>query len=1379
VSQAAAVSPGARGEAGKARAAPAPARPAAALSTSTALAVPAYLQARFNAGAPVVQRAPDPAVPEEEALPAEPGLQAKVAIGPPDDPYERDADAVAVQVQRRAAAPVAVQQAPLPEQEPLAVQRLALADKEPLPVQRLALPEETSLPVQRKAGAACPTCAASDDRLQAKPAGEGGAAAAIAPGPRAAPALHRALAQPGPGAPLAPSIRGPIEPVLGADLGGVRVHADAGAAAATRAIQARAFTHGEHIWLGPGESAHDLGLMAHESTHVVQQGAAGAPRPSGEAGGGGGAAGRVAGGSVSAPAAEGGGATGDGLLMPEPREGLSAVDHARLAEVGAAAEGAAEAYQTLPPAEQGVAQAQGAVTVPAEETAARAEAALAAELGARPEPSAEIEALCARILEVIHSRQPPDEASLIESDPQEEAEAAGAILEGAVEGDAERVSGDYAALGEEPPAMQAPAPESIEAPPESVDAPAIGAAGAAPDPIEVEGALDADVEANAERIREAGMESEPAQEAARTGEGPIAEAMEAQGELTETAARDPAEVMAEQAAASESAASDMAALQARALESLQTGRSGTIGGVGGQQQAMVGSEEQMRAQVSAQAQRIFDSAREQVEGLLEPLPDLAMRRWQTGVQVVSTRFDNDLAEVQRWLDERYSGVGGALTELADDFFGKPAWVTQAYNRAEERFAAGVCDLIREISTEVNGIIATCERLIDDADREIATLFDGLPESLRDWAEGERARMQESLDGLTARAHAARDDLTSNLTREAASTVQQARERVQALREAAKGLVGRIADAVAAFAEDPAKFIIEGLLKIVGIAPSAFWALVNRIGQVIEDIADDPVNFADNLALALKQGFQRFFDNFGTHILGGFFDWLFSGLGSVGVEIPSDFSLGSLITFFLQLMGITWARIRQILARHIGEENVALLERAYELIALLMEQGVDGIFELIKEQLNPQTLLDAILSAAVDLLIDMLIRAVTPQVLLMFIPGAVIIQAIRVIYRILAWVFNNAARIFSLVETVVNGAADLIAGNTAGMATAVEAGLARLIAPVIDFLAGLLYLGNLPDQIARAIGGFQDMVLAAIERVVGVIAQRARGLLGALGLGGATDAQAPDPSDHDALATRARDEMQQPEPSADDYGSLRVAKEAQARDIESRYSRGLESGIGLRVIFVAASADAGDSDLDFTIEIAPNTTTKAGSVAVGPHDNDLVNIDSFGRRPKFRSSTREELPVESGEHRRHIGAWEAMHVRLKQVLNGKTVAQAAALLERMGTLPQSSYTVDPRDVNGVKQAGYRYLLDKHNDESNLWVGEGSENSSLGSRSRWARVRARDAVERCDRAAFDANIAELEVTWHDPDPSGEKAGFRNEVIMAIRVLRREFNTRCPNA
>jgi hypothetical protein len=41
-----------------------------------------------------------------------------------------------------------------------------------------------------------------------------------------------------------------------------------------RRVGARAFTYGDGIWLGKGESEGDTHLMAHELTHVVQQGGA-------------------------------------------------------------------------------------------------------------------------------------------------------------------------------------------------------------------------------------------------------------------------------------------------------------------------------------------------------------------------------------------------------------------------------------------------------------------------------------------------------------------------------------------------------------------------------------------------------------------------------------------------------------------------------------------------------------------------------------------------------------------------------------------------------------------------------------------------------------------------------------------------------------------------------------------------------------------------------------------------------------------------------------------------------------------------------------------------------------------------------------------------
>jgi Domain of unknown function (DUF4157) len=77
------------------------------------------------------------------------------------------------------------------------------------------------------------------------------------------------------GQPLSASTRRFMEPRFGVDFGQVRIHTDAAARDSAAQIQARAYTVGHHITLGNGASENDRHLMAHELTHVVQQGGAG------------------------------------------------------------------------------------------------------------------------------------------------------------------------------------------------------------------------------------------------------------------------------------------------------------------------------------------------------------------------------------------------------------------------------------------------------------------------------------------------------------------------------------------------------------------------------------------------------------------------------------------------------------------------------------------------------------------------------------------------------------------------------------------------------------------------------------------------------------------------------------------------------------------------------------------------------------------------------------------------------------------------------------------------------------------------------------------------------------------------------------------------
>ncbi len=796
---------------------------------------------------------------------------------------------------------------------------------------------------------------------------------------------------------------------------------------------------------------------------------------------------------------KGGGGREVVLKMKEPPADISPASHKRLAASRSAAGHAAGAAAALPSAASHVDEARGAVTPPSAEADAKAAADLVTALGQRPKPSPEVEQLCQQIYAIITSKTPDDEPSLIATDPEKMASDAGDQLKGNVQGDVNKVGESYSPLDQKPAGTPGQPGQPVTDPGAAAPTPPIDAANAAPDPIPPEDAsLDADAADAKSQTAAAGMDTEAAKLAKS---GPVADARAAQGELDTTAKEDPAKVIAQQQTTLAKASSDMAALQKSAMDALVASRKATTSHAGAQQHQMVGSEESMRTQASTQAQAIFSEAQTKVNALLQPLPQTATQKWDAGVAIASRKFKQALKQVEDWLKDRHSGVGGAVLGVWDDVTGLPGWVTDEYKKAEEIFGNEICDLARGISTDVNGVIMACEAIIGDARSRINGVFASLPASLQTWAAGEQGKFGQQLDGLTQHAHDVQNNFTRDLVKSASQSFQDARDQLHALREKAKGLIGRIKDAIDAFLKDPVKFIIEALLEILSIPPAAFWAVVAKIQKVVKDIADDPLKFASNLMKAIGQGFSQFFDHILTHLLKGFINWLTGGLASAGVMLPKDASLKSIVTFILQLMGITWPRIRKLLAKHIGEQNVALLEKAYAIVANLIALGPEGVFEMIKQKLDPATILNQIIKAAVDYMIKAVVEAVAARIILLFNPVGAVLEALEAIYRVLKWIFVNAARIFHLVETVVNGIADIIAGNIGGLANAVEKALAQLIPPVIDFLADYLGFGDLPDKVRDTILSLQAWVEGVLDEVIGWLVEKGKALLKAIGLGG--------------------------------------------------------------------------------------------------------------------------------------------------------------------------------------------------------------------------------------------------------------------------------------
>ena len=236
-----------------------------------------------------------------------------------------------------------------------------------------------------------------------------------------------------------------------------------------------------------------------------------------------------------------------------------------------------------------------------------------------------------------------------------------------------------------------------------------------------------------------------------------------------------------------------------------------------------------------------------------------------------------------------------------------------------------------------------------------------------------------------------------------------RAEIAELRKKAGGLVGRIANAINRFIDDPVKFIIEGLLELLGIPPAAFWAVVAKIKKVVKDIADDPMKLRQQPAEGARPGLRAVLRQL-RHAPAQGLPRAGCSAASKGVQMPKDVSLKSIVTFFLQLMGITWPNIRKILVKQIGAKNVALIEKVYSLVSLLIEKGPEGIFEMIKEKLDPAVDRRPGRPAGGRLHGHRRSSSRSRRASsLLFNPAGAILQALEAIYRVLKWIFQNAAQ----------------------------------------------------------------------------------------------------------------------------------------------------------------------------------------------------------------------------------------------------------------------------------------------------------------------------------------------------------------------------------
>jgi hypothetical protein len=287
----------------------------------------------------------------------------------------------------------------------------------------------------------------------------------------------------------------------------------------------------------------------------------------------------------------------------------------------------------------------------------------------------------------------------------------------------------------------------------------------------------------------------------------------------------------------------------------------------------------------------------------------------------------------------------------------------------------------------------------------------------------------------------------------------------------------------------AEFIFEAAM---GAGGARIVAIFRRARDTFNVIIADPVRFLRNLLNAVAQGVRQFMNNILTHLRDGVIAWLTGPVAQAGIQMPERWDLRGIIWFVLQILGLTWPRVRQKLVRLMGERPVAMLEAGFQLLQEIRERGlVQALRDRVTEFFGQ--LREAALGAIRSFIQQRLVMAGIQQLISMLSPVGAVIQAIIKTYTTIQFFLEKINQILELVESIVNSIAAIAAGQIASAANFVERTMARTIPIILDFLARFIGLGNVGAQVQTTIRNLQARVDQMLDRAVDWIRNQARNL----------------------------------------------------------------------------------------------------------------------------------------------------------------------------------------------------------------------------------------------------------------------------------------------
>ncbi|QGZ59463.1 eCIS core domain-containing protein [Paraburkholderia acidiphila] len=281
-------------------------------------------------------------------------------------------------------------------------------------------------------------------------------------------------------------------------------------------------------------------------------------------------------------------------------------------------------------------------------------------------------------------------------------------------------------------------------------------------------------------------------------------------------------------------------------------------------------------------------------------------------------------------------------------------------------------------------------------------------------------------------------------------------------------------------------VVEAALETIGA--SGIIEVFRKGRDTIKLILADPGAFIGHLIDAVKAGVGQFGKNILDHLKEGLVQWLF---GEIKITLPKTLNPAGIVSMILSVLGLTYSKFKQRLIEALGEPAVQFLETTFEVVKAIYVNGLGAAADLILSK--AKDLADSVMNAVRDWVVTKLVVAGVEKVAGMFTPLTGLINVITIVYKVVDFFIEKAKALQALVTSVVDSVSEVANGNIEKAANAIEQAMATSIPLVLRFLAGVLGLGNVSEQVRKTIKSIEEKVTGAVNKVFDFIIEKGRAL----------------------------------------------------------------------------------------------------------------------------------------------------------------------------------------------------------------------------------------------------------------------------------------------